>query len=80
MAKRTQSSRPAGAAGPREMPGFIKPQLAILKSKAPVGSRRLHEIKFDGYRVLGHINAGRKKVTREDEKDDRRRISQAENW
>ena len=38
MAKRTQSSRPAGAARPPEMPGFIKPQLATLKSKAPVGS------------------------------------------
>jgi ATP-dependent DNA ligase len=72
---------PAGRRGrPPEMPGFIKPQLATLKSKAPVGSQWLHEIKFDGYRVQVHINVGRKKVTREDEKDDRRRISQAENW
>jgi bifunctional non-homologous end joining protein LigD len=44
------------------MPGFIKPQLATLKSKAPVGPQWLHEIKFDGYRVQAHINAGRKKV------------------
>lgn len=44
------------------MPGFIKPQLATLKSKAPSGSQWLHEIKFDGYRVQIHINAGRKKV------------------
>jgi bifunctional non-homologous end joining protein LigD len=30
------------------MPGFIKPQLATLKSKAQ-GQQWLHEIKFDGY-------------------------------
>jgi bifunctional non-homologous end joining protein LigD len=39
------------------MPGFIKPQLATLKSRAP-----LHEIKFDGYRIHVHINRSRKKV------------------
>jgi ATP-dependent DNA ligase len=64
MAKRTQSSKPAGAARPPEMPGFIKPQLATLKSKAPVGSQWLHEIKFDGYRVQIHLNRGNKKVYR----------------
>ncbi|WP_312014416.1 non-homologous end-joining DNA ligase [Bradyrhizobium sp. AUGA SZCCT0283] len=44
------------------MPGFIKPQLATLKSKAPKGAQWLHEIKFDGYRIQVHINRGRKKV------------------
>ena len=44
------------------MPGFIKPQLATLKSKAPKGEQWLHEIKFDGYRIQVHINRGRKKV------------------
>lgn len=44
------------------MPGFIKPQLATLKSKAPKGELWLHEIKFDGYRVQVHLNKGRKKV------------------
>jgi bifunctional non-homologous end joining protein LigD len=44
------------------MPGFIKPQLATLKSKAPRGDQWLHEIKFDGYRVQVHLNRGRKKV------------------
>ena len=44
------------------MPGFIKPQLATLKSKAPKGDQWLHEIKFDGYRVQVHINSGKKKV------------------
>jgi bifunctional non-homologous end joining protein LigD len=41
-----------------EMPKFIKPQLATLKSKAPVGPQWLHEIKFDGYRVQVHLNKG----------------------
>lgn len=44
------------------MPGFIKPQLANLKSKAPKGDQWLHEIKYDGYRVQVHLNRGRKKV------------------
>ena len=44
------------------MPGFIKPQLATLKSKAPKGDQWLHEIKYDGYRIQIHLNRGRKKV------------------
>jgi bifunctional non-homologous end joining protein LigD len=44
------------------MPGFIAPQLATLRSKAPNGDQWLHEIKFDGYRVQVHVNSGRKKV------------------
>jgi bifunctional non-homologous end joining protein LigD len=45
-----------------EMPGFIKPQLATLKARAPSGEQWLHEIKFDGYRVQIHLNKGKKKV------------------
>lgn len=45
-----------------EMPGFIKPQLATLKTRAPKGDLWLHEIKYDGYRVQVHLNRGRKKV------------------
>src|SRR6267154_5981113 len=44
------------------MPGFIKPQLATLKAKAPQGEQWIHEIKYDGYRVQVHVNSGRKKV------------------
>jgi bifunctional non-homologous end joining protein LigD len=44
------------------MPGFIKPQLATLKPNAPKGEQWIHEIKYDGYRVQVHLNAGRKKV------------------
>jgi bifunctional non-homologous end joining protein LigD len=45
-----------------EMPGFIKPQLATLKARAPSGDRWLHEIKFDGYRVQIHLNKGKRNV------------------
>jgi bifunctional non-homologous end joining protein LigD len=44
------------------MPGFIKPQLATLKARAPSGDQWLHEIKFDGYRVQIHLNKGKRKV------------------
>ena len=76
MAKRTQSSRPAGAAKPPEMPGFIKPQLATLKSKAPTGSQWLHEIKFDGYRVQVHLSKGKRRVFTRNGLDWTKRFSQ----
>jgi bifunctional non-homologous end joining protein LigD len=41
------------------MPGFIKPQLATLKSKAPSGEAWLNEIEYDGYRVQLHAIGGR---------------------
>jgi hypothetical protein len=41
-----------------QMPGFIKPQLATLRSTAPKGDLWLHEIKYDGYRVQVHVNGG----------------------
>jgi bifunctional non-homologous end joining protein LigD len=49
-------------ARPSEMPGFIKPQLATLRSKAPKGDGWLHEIKYDGYRIQVHLNGGKRKV------------------
>jgi len=45
-----------------EMPGFIEPQLATLKSKAPAGNRWLHEIKYDGYRLQIHLNKGKRRA------------------
>ncbi len=58
MVKRARSRVRAAAA---EMPGFIKPQLATLRSKAPTGDY-LHEIKYDGYRVQLHLNRGKAKA------------------
>jgi bifunctional non-homologous end joining protein LigD len=59
-----------------EMPGFIKPQLATLKSKAPQGQQWLHEIKFDGYRVQIHLNKGSRKVYTRNGLDWTKRFSQ----
>jgi bifunctional non-homologous end joining protein LigD len=62
VVKRTQArfiARTIEGSKPSEMPGFIKPQLATLKSKAPKGDQWLHEIKYDGYRVQIHLNKGR---------------------
>jgi bifunctional non-homologous end joining protein LigD len=62
MSKRTKSA-PIKGAKPAEMPGFIEPQLATLRSKAPNGQQWLHEIKLDGYRVQINLNnKGKKKV------------------
>jgi bifunctional non-homologous end joining protein LigD len=47
-------------ARPSEMPGFIAPQLAASRSKAPAGDQWLHEIKYDGYRVQLHVNKQRR--------------------
>ncbi|MCK1541005.1 non-homologous end-joining DNA ligase [Bradyrhizobium sp. 179] len=44
------------------MPGFIKPQLATLKGKAPSGAGWLHEIKYDGYRTQFHIDGDNRKA------------------
>src|SRR5947208_12685392 len=39
-------------------PGFIPPQLATLVTQAPDGPGYLHEIKLDGYRMLGRLDNG----------------------
>jgi bifunctional non-homologous end joining protein LigD len=67
MPTRTQTrfaARMIQGAVPSEMPGFVPPQLATLKSKAPVGSKWLHEIKYDGYRLQIHLNKGVRIFTR----------------
>jgi ATP-dependent DNA ligase len=43
-------------------PGFIEPALASSIDKVPGGSRWIHEIKFDGYRVQVHVQNGQVKV------------------
>ena len=43
-------------------PGFVAPALATLVKEAPGGSKWLHEIKFDGYRLQPHIKDGEVKL------------------
>ena len=44
------------------LPEFIEPQLATLAGKPPSGDSWVHEVKFDGYRLLARIDAGRAKL------------------
>src|SRR3954463_13631572 len=44
------------------MPGFISPQLATLKMKAPSGAQWIHEVKYDGYRIQFHIDGDSRKA------------------
>ena len=46
------------AAKPVRLPDFIRPQLATLVTAIPTGDEWLHEIKFDGYRILCRIDNG----------------------
>lgn len=51
------------------MPGFIPPQLATLVKEPPSGDQWLHELKFDGYRMLCHINGDKVRFWSRSEKD-----------
>jgi bifunctional non-homologous end joining protein LigD len=47
---------------PRRAPTFIAPQLATLVDAPPPGPNWLHEIKFDGYRIIAVIHRGRARL------------------
>lgn len=51
------------------MPDFVQPQLATLVEKAPSGDEWLHELKFDGYRLLCHINGRQVRFWTRNQKD-----------
>src|SRR5260221_353856 len=57
-AKKAAATRPQGARK-RVMPEKIAPQLATLVEEAPDGPEWLHEIKYDGYRLLAWIEDGK---------------------
>ena len=41
------------------LPKFVPPELATLVDRAPSGEGWLHEMKYDGYRILARIDHGR---------------------
>jgi len=51
------------------MPEFVSPQLATLVDEAPKGNEWLHELKFDGYRLLCHLNRGHVRLWTRNQKD-----------
>ena len=51
-----QTYRNIAGARKSKLPAFVQPQLATLVDSVPQGDEWLHEIKFDGYRVLCRID------------------------
>ena len=51
------------------MPQFLPPQLATLAKDPPTGDQWLHELKFDGYRMLCHLNKGKARFWSRNAKD-----------
>lgn len=51
-------ARGAAAQSLTPMPKEMRPQLATLADRPPEGEDWLHEIKFDGYRILAFLKAG----------------------
>ena len=54
-----RTTRKSARAGKSAALGWIEPQLATLVTAVPAGSQWLHELKFDGYRLLCRIDNGR---------------------
>lgn len=50
-----QRRKPAAIGVKAPLLGFVEPALATSIGKVPSGSRWIHEIKFDGYRVQVHL-------------------------
>jgi len=61
--------KPPPGARKAKLPGFISPQLATLVKEPPSGDEWLHELKFDGYRMLCRIDRGRVSVWSRNGKD-----------
>ena len=51
------------------MPEFVSPQLATLVKEPPKGDEWLHELKFDGYRLLCHVSRGQVRLWTRHQKD-----------
>jgi len=60
---------PAKSGNVSKMPGFTPPQLATLSTSMPKGSEWVHELKFDGYRMMTHMNNGHVQIFSRNGKD-----------
>ena len=60
--RRSRAGAAIKGAKKASLPSFIEPQLASLAVKPPVGESWVHEIKFDGYRLIARIDRGHVKL------------------
>lgn len=68
-AKKSSAGKPLPASARRIAPRFIAPQLAKLADAPPDGDGWIHEIKFDGYRIISVIKAGKVTLWTRNQKD-----------
>jgi bifunctional non-homologous end joining protein LigD len=54
---RPVSRRSGSASDP--LPAFVQPELATLVDQPPAGVDWVHELKFDGYRLIARVEGGR---------------------
>src|SRR6185437_7172408 len=55
-------ARPHTSTYAKTLPPSFSPQLAVLGEHPPLGEGWIHEIKFDGYRILAFIERGNVKL------------------
>jgi bifunctional non-homologous end joining protein LigD len=53
----------------RRLPEWVAPQLATLAAEAPAGADWIHEIKYDGFRLLAWLNGGTVRLLTRNRKD-----------
>jgi bifunctional non-homologous end joining protein LigD len=61
------SSIPNSKSSPQ--PKTLTPQLCTLVDHAPEGDDWIHEVKFDGYRILAHIKSNKARLISRNDKD-----------
>jgi bifunctional non-homologous end joining protein LigD len=54
--------KPIKGARAGALPSFVEPQLASATAKPPSSGSWVHEVKFDGYRLLARIDRGKAKL------------------
>ena len=62
-------STPRAVVGASPLPDFVEPQLATLVDTAPEGAGWVHEIKYDGYRLLARKDGERVRLLTRSGKD-----------
>jgi bifunctional non-homologous end joining protein LigD len=74
-ARKKSAASPIERARKSRLPDFVAPQLATLVDRVPQGDDWLHEIKFDGYRILCRISNGRISLITRNRQDWTERLS-----